>query len=350
MTVKNEVQWLQKCAKIAQQIDPHAVTPNPRVGCVVVRNGQIIASGVHEKWGNSHAEQNALKGLSQAEIADATVYISLEPCAEKPYKKTPACSHLLGDLKPKRVVCGSLDPLWNGQNIDWLNKNRVPAEYISEPSCEKISPFFMHGQTTKRAWVTLRMAQSLNGKATNPHERWTSCPESRRRVHILRSLHAGILTTTGTVLADDCHLNTRLQSCDTPYPASDAEVIVLGKRKINPYANVLKYDRKVHSLPKIEMEQLPVWAYENGINSLMTECGSRAAGSFLAADVVDEIITFVAPNVYGSGLPWFSDFHGLDDFTLTDAHKCGDDVLLRYVKKAHLPSPWQRGTIDPILP
>ena len=287
--------FLARAAELAAQIDPHMVRPNPRVGCVVVRDGKIIAEGAHEVFGGAHAEVNAIAPLaplckgsrSPAErgnegvsgklfdISNCEVYITLEPCDHFEGKKTPSCTDLLIQKKPKKIIVGALDPKFQGKNIEKLRKAGIEVEVRNCAECQMLNPFFEKFVRTGLPYVTLKLAQSLDGKVTSPHPqslshggereetRYISNELSRKKVHEMRAQYSAILTTTETVLADDPRLDCRLGEYPSPSPreivqgtlasqefhgvnspptgggeVSSPDVIVVGKRKIPKTAKI----------------------------------------------------------------------------------------------------------------
>ncbi|MDH3324979.1 MAG: riboflavin biosynthesis protein RibD, partial [Candidatus Peregrinibacteria bacterium] len=138
--------YLDLAAKIASKIDPKKVHPNPRVGCVIVRNGEVVASGVHERLGENHAERNAIKELTEnSDLGSKNlgkgleVYVSLEPCDDFDGKLTLSCTELLKSLKPDKVFVGSKDPKFNGDNLKQLTEEGILTQYIANKNCEKLN-------------------------------------------------------------------------------------------------------------------------------------------------------------------------------------------------------------------
>ncbi len=274
-----EVDFLSRAAEIASAVDPHRVRPNPRVGCVIVQSSiindqlskKIISEGVHEYFGGPHAEVNALKNV--ADCSDCEVYVTLEPCDHFSGKKTPSCTEFLISQKPKKIVVGSLDPKFQGKNVEALRRAGIEVEVRDCPQCRALNPFFQKFVKTGMPFVTLKLAQSLDGRITSPHPQplsrrgervaYISNELSRAKVHQMRAMHSAILTTTETILTDDPRLDCRLDeffpSPPTPLPqggeesrksslnppffkggsgCSNPDVVIVGNRKIPKTAKI----------------------------------------------------------------------------------------------------------------
>ena len=188
------------------------VHPNPLVGCVIVKDGEIIAEGYHEKYGEFHAERNALL-YCQSETKDALLYVTLEPCCH--YGKTPPCTEIIIEKGIKKVFVGILDPnpLVAGKGVKILQDAGIEVEVgLCADEIRELNKVFLKYITTKRPYVIMKTAMTLDGKraAFTGDSRWVTNEESRKMVHQLRSEMAGVIVGIGTVLADDPMLNVRL--------------------------------------------------------------------------------------------------------------------------------------------
>lgn len=288
--------FLTLAATLANKTNPHATSPNPRVGCVIVKDEKVIATGVHEKFGEAHAEANACSNLKS--LTGCTVYITLEPCDHFAGKKTPSCTDLLILKRPDKVVIGSLDPKFNGQNIEKLRCAGISVETVADARCTELNPFFQKFTETKRPYVRLKLALSVDGKITNPNGKWISNEMSRARVHEMRANFSAILTTTKTILADDPLLNCRISG---RIHTSNPKILVHGKKSDIPNcANIFSIpDREINFIESKDLKKMLTHAGELGIDSILTECGAGMCTALLSENLVDEICLFIAPNIFG---------------------------------------------------
>lgn len=190
------------------------VNPNPLVGAVIVKDGKVISSGYHKKYGDLHAERNAFKNLGEGVSAEgATMYVTLEPCCH--YGKTPPCTEAIIENKIKKVVIGTLDPnpLVSGKGADILRDLGIEVVTgVLEKECKEINEVFIHYIKTKRPFVLMKYAMTLDGKIStwSGKSRWITGEESRRDVHLDRIRMMAIMVGINTVLKDDPMLNVRL--------------------------------------------------------------------------------------------------------------------------------------------
>lgn len=338
--------FMQKAFEIANNIDPHETTPNPRVGCVITIDDKIIAQGVHEKYGTPHAEQNAFKnatdyGLHTIDLSGSNIYITLEPCDHFHGKKTPSCTELLIEANPKKIFVGSLDPHFKGKNIEKIQQAGIEVEILNNGFHEQLNPFFKKYILTKKPYITLKVAQSLDGKISisnardeaensliNPGLKYITNKKSLQKVHEMRAGYSVILTTTKTILTDNPRLNTRLNK-----NVSNPTLIIVGKSH-------LPKDLKIFKIKSREIfrfdDFLDFWKSETikRIDSIMTECGHTLNTYLLDNGFVDEINLFIAPKIIGDkNEPSFNHKVNLNNFTLQKTTKIEGDLLLSFIKK-----------------
>ncbi len=187
------------------------VNPNPHVGAVIVKNGRIIGTGYHERYGCLHAERNALADCTE-DPAGGTIYVTLEPCCH--YGKTPPCTDAIIGAGLSRVVYGSSDPnpLVSGKGAAVLRDAGIVVESgLLKSECDSLNPAFFHYITNKTPFVTMKSAVTLDGKTAcyTGASRWITGPEARRNVHKTRGLNTGIMVGVGTVITDDPELTCR---------------------------------------------------------------------------------------------------------------------------------------------
>ena len=194
------------------------VNPNPLVGAVIVKDGKIIGQGYHERYGEGHAEVNAFKSLDD-DPTGATMYVTLEPCFH--YGKTPPCADRIIENKISKVIIGMVDPnpLVSGKGIEKLKNAGIEVEVgILEEECRKINEVFIKYITTKKPFVVMKTAMSLDGKiATKTGEsKWITSEKSRLQVHILRNKFSGIMVGVNTIIKDNPELTCRVVEGNNP--------------------------------------------------------------------------------------------------------------------------------------
>ena len=336
-------------------------SPNPMVGCVVVRNGGIVAEGYHEAAGGPHAEVNALR--TAGDVTDATVYVSLEPCCY--HGKTPPCVDLLKEKRPKRVVAAMDDPNPRvaGQGIAALREAGVDVSVgILEREARKLNEAFIKYVTTGLPFVIAKVGMSLDGKiATRTgHSKWVTSEESRLKVHELRDAVDAILVGSRTVMLDNPSLTTRLPD----RPGKDPVRVILDSEDyLDTRGRIFDNEStaptwiavaETRDIPEAD-EVLTVGARESGLDlaelmrhlgqreivSVLIEGGGTTHASAFEAGVVDKVMFFIAPKIVG-GREAISAVEGLgvelmtDAIELTDmtATPVGPDLLIEaYVKK-----------------
>jgi len=308
------------------------VSPNPRVGCVIVHNNAVIAEGWHARFGGMHAEVHAMSSLTDVPT-DATMYVTLEPCSH--HGKTPPCVNAIIASGIKNVVVGTIDPNPQvaGVGIDTLRTHGVHVTVgVLHEECCWMNRYFMKHVTTGRPYVILKVAQSLDGKiaSTAGTSTWITNEHSRERVHALRAECDAVLTGIGTVRADDPQLTVRHvegrnptrivvdAQCSIPHTsalvafACDVPTIVCCDHAMvtSERASRLR-DRGVIVLGmpcnegSLDLEALmTALGSEHQISSILVEAGPRLSTSLLAANLVDELRLHIAPIVMGSGMPW----------------------------------------------
>ena len=315
------------------------VNPNPMVGCVVVKDDIVITEGYHEYYGGLHAERNALTHTT-ADCKDATLYVTLEPCCH--HGKTPPCTDIIIEKGIKKVVVGLLDPnpLVSGKGISILQNAGIEVVTgVEEEKIKELNKVFLKYIKTKRPYVLLKTAMTLDGKIASytGDSRWITNEKSRKLVHKLRSEMMGIVAGIGTVKADDPMLNCRLEVQQlTANQQSNIHqpirIIVDSKASISLESNIVKTAKEYKTIiavsqqstdnsqqSKIEMlksfnveilyceekdghvdiNDLMIKLGEKGIDSLLLEGGSCLNAAFLQAGCVDEVYAFIAPKIIG---------------------------------------------------
>lgn len=336
MTPDTDRIFLDRAVKLAGQVDPRMTRPNPRVGCVVVQEGDIIAEGVHEVCGEAHAEVAALSQVPHTvDLSTATVYITLEPCSDKPGKKTPPCTDRLIARRPGRVVVGALDPTFGGKSLERLRQAGIDAQHVPHAPCHTVARFFLHRAQTGRAYICVKLALTLDAQLVPAQGKAITGANARQYIHLLRAEYSAILTTTRTIREDNPRLTTRLESFHRPF--SHPDVLIWGTSAVPEKSHVfapLTPPRQVERLMDMDASKLPERAVQMGYDSVLCELGGESATALLQANVVDELILLYG-GVYAGGqtCPAFREDMTLDYFTLADTAQLGADAVLRFVRR-----------------
>ncbi len=325
-------------------------TPNPRVGCVLVKDGMVVGEGWHQRAGEAHAEIHALRQAGPA-ARGATAYVTLEPCSH--YGRTPPCADALIDAGVARVVAALRDPnpLVAGEGLARLMLAGVDVSGgLLESEALSLNVGFVSRMTRGRPWLRLKVATSLDGKTAlnNGKSQWITGPEARRDAHAWRARSCAILTGYGTVRDDDPSLTVR----DVPCTRQPLRVVVDSRLETPPTAKVLVGGgtlifaaaagfvpgAEVVAMPnrtgKVDLAAMLGELGRRGINELLVEAGMRLNGSLLAEGLVDELLIYQAPILLGDAargmfdLPELSDLAGKRELRIMDARQVGRDRRL----------------------
>lgn len=342
----------------ALQLAEHGLwttSPNPRVGCVLVRNGEIVGEGWHKKAGEPHAEVHALRAAGER-ARGATAYVTLEPCSH--HGRTPPCAEALIAAGVSRVVAAMADPnpLVAGQGLAKLRAAGIEtASGLLESDARELNIGFVSRMTRGRPWLRLKVAASLDGKTAlnNGVSQWITGPEARQDGHRWRARACAILTGIGTVRDDDPQLNVRGvetsrqplrvvvdSKLETPLTArilQGGPVLVAVAVDDQKMANLLRSaGAEVVVLPnasgKVELKDLLEELGRRGINEVHAEAGFKLNGSLLREGLVDELLLYLAPCLIGhaaSGLFNLPELTTLDDklrLKIQDLRQVGADI------------------------
>lgn len=314
----------------------YSATPNPRVGCVLVRDGSIVGEGWHEKAGGPHAEVHALQ--SAGDLArGAAAYVTLEPCSH--HGRTPPCCEALLAAGIERVVAAMQDPnpLVAGQGLAWLRDAGLAVDCgLLANEARELNIGFVSRMERGRPWVRLKAAASLDGRTAleNGSSQWITGPDARRDGHRWRARACAILTGIGTVRDDDPQLTVR----DVETARQPLRVVVDSRLEIDPSARVLQGGRvlvvaavenhllasiieargaEVIFLPndagKVDLQALMRELAKRGINELHVEAGFNLNGSLLREGLVDELLLYLAPSLIGDASRGLFNLPALDD-------------------------------------
>ncbi|WP_035384888.1 bifunctional diaminohydroxyphosphoribosylaminopyrimidine deaminase/5-amino-6-(5-phosphoribosylamino)uracil reductase RibD [Ferriphaselus sp. R-1] len=354
--------WMAQALRLAERgLD--TTSPNPRVGCVIVKYGAVVGEGWHERAGESHAEPLALLAAGER-ACGATAYVTLEPCSH--FGRTPPCADALISAGITRVVVAMQDPnpLVSGNGIAKLRAAGIAVECgLMEAAARELNLGFVSRMTRGLPWVRSKIAASLDGRTAlaNGVSQWITGPEARQDVQRWRALSCAVLTGIGTVLADDPQLNVR----DSDRSRQPLRVVLDSQLRTPPSARILRSSpaggkagvliytvtedaarisaleaagAQVAVLPAIG-RQVDLLAMlrdlaQRGINEVLVEAGATLNGALLRGGCVDELILYLAPQLLGDaarGLAALGELTALDQrVTLVwrDVRQVGGDLRL----------------------
>ena len=318
-----EVEYMKLALDLAKKGCGY-VNPNPMVGAVIVKNDEIIGVGYHEKYGELHAERNAIANCISSP-KDATIYVTLEPCCH--YGKTPPCTDAIIESGIKKVVIGSSDPnpLVSGKGVEILRSNNIEVvENVLKDECDKLNEVFFYYMKTKTPYVVMKYAMTMDGKIATytGKSKWITGEEARLNVHKDRHKYSGIMVGVETVLTDDPMLNCRIQDgknptriiCDTNLRTPlDSNIVSSSKniptiiatccdnedkqkQYIEKGCKVIKISKKDNHL---DLNKLMICLGEEKIDSILLEGGGTLNWSALNNNVVNKVQTYISPKIFG---------------------------------------------------
>lgn len=351
--------WMRRALTLAESV-MYITAPNPRVACLIVRDGQVLAQGATQVAGGPHAEVMALRQAAEhgLDVAGATIYVTLEPCSH--YGRTPPCVDAVIAARPARVVVAMYDPnpLVGGRGIAKLRAAGIPvATQVCTPEALAINPGFVARMTRKTPWVWLKLAASLDGRIalSNGESQWITGPAARADGHHWRARSCVMLTGSGTVKADDPQLNVRhVETARPPIKAIvdtrleiDENARIFDGSKVwvftshsNPAKAARLADRnaEVVEMPacgqRVDLPSLMRWLGERDINEVHVEAGSILSGALLQAQCVDELLLYTAPVLLGEGLSMvrlgtLDSLAQAQRFEFTDVQSVSPDLRVR---------------------
>ncbi|MGB9129719.1 MAG: bifunctional diaminohydroxyphosphoribosylaminopyrimidine deaminase/5-amino-6-(5-phosphoribosylamino)uracil reductase RibD [Thiobacillus sp.] len=330
-------------------------TPNPRVGCVIVRDGRVVGEGWHERAGTPHAEIHALEQAGDA-ARDATVYVTLEPCSH--HGRTPPCAEALVNAGVARVVAAMRDPnpLVAGGGIDMLTLAGIRADVgLLESEARALNPGFISRMMRQRPWLRLKTASTLDGKTAlaNGASQWITGEAARADVQKLRARACAILTGSGTVLADNPRMNVRDfdigrqplrvvvdSGLRTPADAAILPALVACHHADPAMRAALeRAGAEVIELPgtdgRVDLAALLTLLAQRGVNELHVEAGAALNGALIKAGLIDEWVAYVAPMAVGddarglfSHAAALTSLDAATRFRFSDVRQVGGDLRL----------------------
>jgi len=361
-----EAKYMARALQLAE-LGQYSTSPNPRVGCVIVKNNEIVGEGFHQLAGLEHAEINALKEAGD-KAQKAVVYVTLEPCCHQ--GKTPACTKALIKAKAAKVVIAMTDPNPQvaGRGISELEQAGIATECgILKAQASKLNRGFIKRMRNNLPYVTLKTAISLDGKTAmqNGQSKWITGKFSRQKVQLLRAKACAIISSSSTIIADNARLNVRCAELDL----SNTELNLAKQRMplrvaLDPSLRI-PLDSNFYQLPnavvascrefsspdkikqitnlghkvllfsgaKIDLKELLNRLADLGCNEVLIEAGAKLAGAFIADNLVDEYQIFVAGKFLGSSaksmfeLP-INDLAQAQNLRIKDVKFCDSDLQI----------------------
>ncbi|KTR48346.1 5-amino-6-(5-phosphoribosylamino)uracil reductase [Pantoea ananatis] len=341
-------------------------TPNPNVGCVIVRDGQIVGEGWHQRAGEPHAEVHALR-MAGDRARGATAYVTLEPCSH--HGRTPPCCDALIAAGVKRVVAAMQDPNPQvaGRGLHRLHQAGIEVSHgLMMQEAEALNRGFLKRMRTGFPWIQLKLGASLDGRTAmaSGESQWITSSAARRDVQRLRAQSSAILSSSATVLADNPSLTVRWSELDSESQrlVDEAElrqpvrVIVDSQNRVTPHHKLIEqsgetwlmrqqvddrhWPETVTQIPvplrdsQLDLVALMMVLGQRHINSVWVEAGATLAGALIQAGLVDELIVYVAPKLLGNDARGLCQLAGLTQladapvFAFRDIRQVGDDVRL----------------------
>jgi len=326
------------------------VSPNPMVGAVVVKNGNIIGQGYHEQYGETHAEVNAIED-SYGQVIESTMYITLEPCNH--YGNTPPCLERIVREQIKRVVVGSIDPdpRMRGKSVAYLRTSGIDVKTGTlKHQTDELIKFYAYWKQTKCPYVTVKLAVTRDGfiAQSDGTSKWISCQTSREEVHQMRGDFDAVLVGTNTVLADDPALTVRHVPGRNPN-----RVIIDRLAKISHQAKVFENNtNRIFYFSTVKRNDLSNWVTEIQLSkskfsletmlailgernqiSLLIEGGGQLASSFLSQSLCNEAIIYRSQETFGQGIPFTDSLMNNNQYEIFHRAQSGADEKIIFRRK-----------------
>lgn len=338
---------MKRCIELAKR-GVGSVSPNPMAGCVVYdKNDNLIAEGWHQKYGENHAERNALLSLKCGDAAGGTLFVNLEPCSH--YGKTPPCADLIIEHGLKTVVIGMRDvnPIVQGNGIKKLKDAGIEVvEDVLLEECRKLNEVFITNITEHRIFAAIKTASTFDGKIASKtgSSKWITGKEAREEVKVIRNKYDALMTSSTTVIADNPTMEHKIKiildrSLKTDFASkiyqSGRVVVFFDENLERPEAKNIEFIQTPVIDGKLSLEFVFNKLYEMKIMSVLIEAGGHLNGS--ALKYIDKIYHFMAPKILGDneGLSCFnnksvSDINECNNFEIDEIKRFGNDILLTY--------------------
>ena len=356
MLTADDSVWMASALQLAER-GLYTTSPNPRVGCVLVKQGKLLAEGWHEKAGAAHAEVHALR-VAGTQAKGATAYVTLEPCSH--HGRTPPCAEALIAAGVARVVVAMQDPNPQvaGQGIARLRKAGIEVECgLMEAAARELNPGFISRMTRGTPWIRSKIATSVDGRTAlnNGASQWITAASARRDGHHWRARSCAVVTGIGTVLADDAQLSVRdVATTRQPLRAVlDSKLRMPGKARILQGGGTLIYTalQDAQKISTLEQAGASVIVIPNtqgqvdlaaclkdlatrGMNEVLVEAGRSLNGALLQAGLIDELVLYQAPQLLGDmarGMVQLGELTSLDqriELEWQDVRSIGKDLRI----------------------
>src|SRR5690554_1816352 len=346
MDIKLKTKYMKQAFNLAKKGEGF-VNPNPLVGAVIVKNGKVIGKGYHKAFGQVHAEIDAFNHATE-DVKGATMFVTLEPCSH--HGKQPPCAHKIIQKGISKVVIANLDPnpLVYKQGVQLLKDAGIEVEYgLLESLGHKVNDIFFHYITTKKPFIAMKYAMTLDGKLAtrNFNSKWITNEKSRAYVHDLRHKYTAILVGVNTIIKDDAKLNVRRHKksknpiriildpkLETPMnsfvvqTANEQPTWIVSEKYDAAYTNL---GVRVIQMKTLDLHELMTILGEEKIDSIFIEGGAFTHASFLEAGLVNKVYAFVAPKIIG-GSQALTPVSGQGVALMKDAYQLKDIQFQRF--------------------
>lgn len=357
--------YMQRAIGLAKRAH-YTTSPNPRVGCVLVKNDKIIGEGFHSKAGQGHAEVNALKQAGE-HAKGCTAYVTLEPCSH--FGRTPPCAQALIDAGIKHVIAAMVDPnpKVSGNGLKMLEAANITTAFgLLEQEAKTLNTGFVQLMTTGFPYVRCKLASSLDGKTAmaNGESKWITSSEARQNVQKIRAQSCAIITGADSVIFDNAKMNVRwaeLGELKETYNAKAVRqpirVVIDSQNRLTPSLamfttkspiiifchqadNTYEWPEFVEhiSVPlsdsKLDLKSVLKTLAQRGLNDVLIESGAKLAGAFVEQNLVDELILFQAPKLMGAegksllAMPSIESLSEAKKLTIIDVRMVGKDIRI----------------------
>ena len=360
-------QFMQRAIYLAKR-GHYTTSPNPRVGCVIVLNGEVVGEGFHEKSGQGHAEVHALKQAG-AKAKGATAYVTLEPCSH--FGLTPPCAEALIKAQVGHVIAAMVDPnpQVSGRGLERLKSAGITTEFgLLEQDARDLNPGFIRLMTTKLPYVRCKLAASLDGKTAmaSGESQWITSAHAREDVQRLRAQSCGVICGADSVIFDDAKMTVRwnaLGELKNSYEEAKVRqpirIVIDSKNRLTPDLAIFKTASKIILIrtsieneqtwphfveqvviskakdsEQISLKHLLIYLAQQGLNDILIESGAKLAGAFMSENLVDELILYQAPKLIGSegkslvDIPAILQLSEAKDLNITDISMVGKDIRI----------------------
>ena len=360
-------QFMQRAIYLAKR-GHYTTSPNPRVGCVIVLNGEVVGEGFHEISGQGHAEVHALKQAG-AKAKGATAYVTLEPCSH--FGLTPPCAEALIKAQVGHVIAAMVDPnpQVSGRGLERLKSAGITTEFgLLEQDARDLNPGFIRLMTTKLPYVRCKLAASLDGKTAmaSGESQWITSDHAREDVQRLRAQSCGVICGADSVIFDDAKMTVRwnaLGELKNSYEEAKVRqpirIVIDSKNRLTPDLAIFKTASKIILIrasieneqtwphfveqvviskakdsDQISLKHLLIYLAQQGLNDILIESGAKLAGAFMSENLVDELILYQAPKLIGSegkslvDIPAILQLSEAKDLNITDISMVGKDIRI----------------------